>query len=325
MSNRRQGNDYCGSVRFSWGGQKRCEGWQNNLAYFLLDKPNGRWRVAGVLPVKSGYGVSVTWKNHLICAGGSNEAGHLRKVFAVSYQAEKLAVDTLPDLPFALANSSGAIAGNIFYVAGGITSLDDKRCSTAFLSLDLSLPASKQHWRMLDTWPGPPRMLAVAGSIDNSFYLFSGAELVDAGNGTSKRRYLDDAYKYEPSKGWHKLAKMPWPAVAAPTPVYASGESMLIIFGGDDGQLAERADLKETHPGFNVHILNYLVKKNQWEVSSNIPVSKNDNSITNPNESLWAPVTVSSVIWNGKIVFPGGEVRPAVRTPRVRVATPVKR
>ncbi|WP_345954370.1 galactose oxidase [Mucilaginibacter sp. PAMB04168] len=303
-----------------WTGSKKV--WTNQI--FALEKPDGQWKVVGKLPHNLGYGVSVTWNNKLICVGGSNEAGHTQKVFALSYNTQSITIDTLPDLPYALANSSGAVAGDILYVAGGLINPDDRRCANLFLSLDLSLPTAEQRWHKLDSWPGPARMLAATGAINNTFYLFSGAELVDAQTGSVKRRYLNDAYSYTPDKGWKQLADMPWAAVAAPNSVYTSNKNVLSIFGGDDGQLAERADLKETHPGFNIRILNYYVNENQWKAGSDIPVEKNKNSVSKPNESLWAPVTVPLVIWNGKLVFPGGEVRPAVRTPRVRVATPVK-
>jgi N-acetylneuraminate epimerase len=304
-----------------WTGSKKV--WTNQV--FVLEEPGGQWKVAGQLPLNLGYGVSATWNNRFICAGGSNETGHHRKVFALSYARGKLSIDTLPDLPYSLANTSGAVAGKILYVAGGLVNPDDKRCSAAFLALDLSVPAHAQHWQELPAWPGAPRMLATAGSIGNAFYLFSGAELTDAGNGTVKRRYLDDAYCFTPQSGWKKLANMPWATVAAPGPACTLRANMLTIFGGDDGTMAERADLKENHPGFNTRILNYQAAADKWVIGTDIPVDKKNDSAGNPNGSLWAPVTVPLVIWNGNIVFAGGEVRPAVRTPRVRVAAPVKR
>lgn len=300
-----------------WTGSTKV--WSDQV--FVLEKPDGQWKLAGKLPLTLGYGVSASWNNQLICAGGSNGKGHSKKVFAIAYANGKLKTDTLPDLPYTLANCSGAIAGNILYIAGGITDPDARHCSTAFLSLDLSKPLSDQHWKQLESWPGPARMLAVAGSMGNTFYLFSGAELIDAGNGSVKRRYLRDAYGYTAGRGWKQLAQMPAPGVAAPSPAYAS-KGLLRIFGGDTGELAERSDLKDAHPGFSREILAYDAGADTWKSHPDIPVRLMEDSKKNPNGSIWAPVTVSLVVWNGKIVFPGGEVRPAVRTPRVRIASP---
>jgi N-acetylneuraminic acid mutarotase len=304
-----------------WTGSKKV--WTDQV--FVLEKPAGKWKVAGKLPQSLGYGVSITWNDKLICIGGSNDKGHHNKALALAYNKGNLEFTSLPDLPCDLANSSGALAGNVIYVAGGLIHPDDKQCTNVFLSLDLSLPASRQRWNKLDTWPGPPRMLAVAGAVGDTFYLFSGAALVDAENGAVKRHYLNDAYCYTLGKGWKKLAQMPCPTVAAPSAIGALDKNVLSIFGGDTGELADSPGIKENHPGFSTQVLNYNIKENSWKAGANILVNKKDDSVTNPNGSLWAPVTVTSVVWNGKIIFPGGEVRPAVRTPRVRVAIPVKR
>ena len=163
-------------------------------------------------------------------------------------------------------------------------------------------------------------MLSVAGTNDEAFFLFSGASLKDG-----QREYLRDAFKYTPEKGWTKIADLPAPVVAAPATAYAPDKSHMVIFGGDDGKLAPAAsELKERHPGFSADILTYDIVSDRWEITGQILTDKKDNSASHPNESTWAPVTTPLTVWNGNIVLPGGEVRPATRTPRVLIATPVK-
>lgn len=296
-----------------WTGSKKV--WTDQI--FVLEHPTGQWKVAGKLPQPLGYGVSISYNNKLICIGGSNAAGHLATVYAISYINGKVKIENRPPLPAALANACGALVGHTIYIAGGLLSPDAKTTASVFWALDLSKPARAAQWQQLETWPGPPRMLSVAGALNNSFYLFSGTDLEDKA-GTAHRRYLKDAYAYTPGKGWQKLADLPAAVVAAAGPAYAANGNELLIFGGDDGILADNAaNLKEQHPGFSTAILSYHTQTNTWTTAGHIKTNKQADAAIHPNASLWAPVTTTSVIWNGNLVIPGGEVRPAVRTPRV--------
>jgi N-acetylneuraminic acid mutarotase len=299
-----------------WTGSKKV--WTNKI--YVLDKPTGTWKVAGELPHPMGYGVSISYHNKMICIGGSNAAGHLATVYAISYMNDKIKIEKWPDLPQPLANACGTWVGHTVYIAGGLFHPDDKSTANIFWSFNLSAPKTST-WQKLETWPGPPRMLAAAGQTTNAFYLFSGTDLEDK-NGTAHRRYLTDAYKYTIGKGWEKLPDMPAATVAAPSHVVFLNKNKLLIFGGDDGKLTDAAaNLKERHPGFSDHVLVYHLEKNKWIDELRIKTDKKPDAAANPNGSIWAPVTTTSVTWHGMIVFPGGESRPAVRTPRVLTAT----
>lgn len=285
---------------------------------FVLEKPDGAWKEAGRLPMPLGYGVSATVADGLIIAGGSNESGHTDGVWKLRWQQGAVQVDTLPALPFPLANSSGAVAGHYLYIAGGLPAPGSKATAPVFWQLDLDAPEA--GWRQLPPWPGPSRMLAVAGAAGNRFYLFSGTQLVEG-----QRHYLTDAYVYSPDEGWQALPPLPQSVVAAPSPAWAAPGGELFIFGGDDGQLAPKAgELKEDHPGFSDAILYFNTKELRWHTGDKISTRKEADAVANPNNSVWAPVTTTLVQWEEKIILPGGEVRPATRTPRVLVATPCK-
>lgn len=299
-----------------WTGSKKV--WTDQI--FVLEKPDGIWKKAGKLPQPMGYGVSVSYGDKVICIGGSNASGHLANVYAISYEHGKIRIEEMPSLPQPLANSSGALMGNIVYVAGGLLTPDAKSTANIFLSLDLSAPQTAK-WHELPAWPGRPRMLSAVAVYHHIFYLFSGTDLEDK-NGVAHRKYLTDAYCYTPGKGWQKLADLPAATVAAPSLVPALSANKLYIFGGDDGKLADiAADLKEKHPGFSDHILVYDINANTWHDDLRIKTHKKPDADIHPNGSIWAPVTTTSVMWRGILVFPGGEVRPAVRTPRVLTAS----
>jgi len=299
-----------------WTGSKKV--WSDKI--YVLDKPTGRWQLAGKLPQPLGYGVSVTWQNKLVCVGGSNAQGHSASVLAISYVDKKIKIEELPKLPSPLANSSGALNGDEVYVAGGLLTPESVTAANVFWSLDLKQCAK---WKELETWPGPARMLAVAGVQNGSFFLFSGTGLHQSAGGQVEREYLTDAYKFTAAKKWEKLAALPHAVVAAPTPAYAGKKDHLFIFGGDDGVMAPKAaELKANHPGFSDQILSYNSVNNTWALAGKMATDKKIDAAEHPNNSIWAPVTTTFVLWGNMLVFPNGEVRPAVRTPRITAAEP---
>jgi len=168
-----------------------------------------------------------------------------------------------------------------------------------FWALDLDAP--QPIWRELDPWPGPERTLAVAGSDERSFYLFSGAKLTADPEGKPVREYLRDAYRYTPGKGWTRLADLPRAAVAAPSPALALPPSGLLVMTGDDGSNAAFQPVAQ-HPGFPRNALRYDTHADAWALLDNGPFSR---------------ATVPTVLWQGRWILPNGEVRPRVRTPEI--------
>ena len=302
-----------------WTGSKKV--WSDKI--FVLDQPNGRWKIVGRLPSALGYGVSISSNNRLICIGGSNEKGHSAAVFSINYDGVSIRLEKLPDLPKPLANATGAISGKIIYLAGGLFTPDAEQTANVFWSYDVSGKSGK--WNKLEAWPGASRMLSVSGVAGQSFYLFSGTDLVKNTSGQLERKYLNDAFCFTPGKGWKKVADLPHAVVAGPSPAYTSEDNTLLVFGGDGGKLAATSSsLKAKHPGFSDEILSYNPNHDQWIQYGKMLKKINPDADINPNASIWPAVTNSMVIWKGNLVFPGGEVRPAVRTPRVIIAYPIK-
>lgn len=301
-----------------WAGGAKT--WYDNI--YVLDQPGGQWKEAGRLPHPLGYGVSITWKDALVCLGGNDARGHYGAAFLLRYVNGAVRTEMLPVMPQPNANACGALIGDVIYMAGGVTDPSGQRSEKIFWSLDLSQPAAKRTWKVLDPWPGPSRMLAVAGTLNGSFYLFSGIHTEGA---DAQRQYLQDAYSYTPGAGWTKLADLPHAVAAAPSPALSTGQSHLLVFGGDDGRyFARNMELQHRHPGFTSSIMGYNVITDSWASFGSLPVEKRGDAASDPNASTWAPVTTPAVLWQGKLILPTGEARPAVRTPRVLAAVPTQ-
>jgi len=266
---------------------------------FILEKPDGAWKTAGRLPRPLGYGVSLSTKDGVVCIGGSDAQQHYADVFLLRWENGEIKTSPLPSLPKPCANLSGALLGNTIYVAGGIETPASTNALKTFWSLDLN--AAQPRWQELEAWPGPARMLAVAAVQDKSFFLASGTELTGDAQGKPVRSYLNDAYRYQPGRGWKRVADLPRAAVAAPTPAPALGQSTFLVLGGDDGSLVNFQPLDQ-HPGFPKTILAYHTITDTWKPLGEMPA---------------AQVTTTLARWNGGWVMPTGEVRPGVRSPAV--------
>ena len=285
-----------------WDGGRKT--WHSQV--FLLDHPGGGWRVAGELPRPLGYGVSVTTADGVLCIGGSDASRHHADCFLLTLRDGGLHAEPYPPLPLPLAEMAGAVAGRTVHVVGGIRAPDATAAEASHWMLDLDDPGA--GWKSLP-FPGGGRILAVAAVHQDAFFIMSGASLAAGEDGRPVRTYLRDAWRYHPATGWAALADMPRAAVAAPSPAPRSGASHFLVIGGDDGS---RSGFQPpaAHPGFARSILAYDTITKTWAEHGEIP------------GHLPAAVTVPTVAWQGGVVIPSGEIRPAVRTPKVLVVAP---
>ena len=269
---------------------------------FVLEKPDGEWKRGFAMPRALGYGVSVTTERGVVCVGGSDSQRHHTDVFLLEWRGGRIVMTPMPALPKPCANACGAIVGKMFYIAGGIERPDATVAMKTFWRLDLA--ASEPRWESLEPWPGPERMLAVAGSNEDSFYIFSGTRLSAGADGKPARDYLRDAYRFTAGKGWIRIADLPRAAVAAPSPVLSGGGARLLIVSGDDGANVNFTPVRE-HPGFPRDVIAYDSERDVWSRAGEAPFSR---------------ATVPVVHWLGRDVIPNGEARPRVRTPEVWTA-----
>lgn len=272
---------------------------------YVLESINAlTWIDADRLPRPLGYSVCITLPEGLnvpagaACLGGSDSRQHYRDCFLMRWTDGKMSYEALPPLPSPCANASGALAGSVVYIAGGLSEPSDTEAMHTFWAMDLK--SKPLVWKILPAWPGPARMLAAMVAVNDTVYLCSGAKLMAGSDGKAVREYLTDGYAYHPKSGWAKLPQAPRAAVAAT--VLPSGKSDFLILGGDDGSLVNFQP-PEQHPGFPKSALRYSIPEKSWKTIENtLPESH---------------VTTTIVPWNGKYVIPSGEVRPGVRSPKV--------
>jgi N-acetylneuraminic acid mutarotase len=266
---------------------------------WVLEKPEAAWRKAGKLPKPLGYGVTVTWKDEVLCVGGSNADGHHPHVFSIRLDAGGVKIKEYPALPKPCANTCGALVGDVLFVAGGIEKPDAVQAMHTFWSLNLA--DAKPQWRELQAWPGKERMLGVAASCDGAFYLLSGAALHAGADGKPEREWLKDAFRYREGSGWEKLPDAPRVAVAAVSPAPVAANRVFLIAGDDASKFGFKPET--AHPGFPRDAFAFDVDSLKW-----IPLDA---------ATPFSRATVPSTEWRGGFVIPSGEARPGYRTNEV--------
>lgn len=269
---------------------------------YVLEDPGGSWKVAGRLPRPLGYGVSVSCGRGVVCVGGGDSNGNSAEAFRLDWREGKLLTTRLPAMPRPIANACDAMVGNHLHIAGGQERPDSK--GTLRLAWKIDLSAAEPTWAEVEPWPGTARMLAVAAVSDGAFWIAGGVDLVVGDDGQAVRKYFRDAYRYDAGRGWTRLADLPAPVTAAPSPAPADDEGFAIL-GGDDGEQVGIAPGE--HRGFRNEILRYDLATKGWR----------------PAGTLAAPrVTTPCVRWGTSWVVPCGEVRPGVRSPEVWSSRP---
>lgn len=291
--------------------------WHHSV--FALEHPAGKWRSIGQLPLPLGYGVSVTWKDAILCVGGSDFSQHRRDVIALRWNGERLENIGGPALPIPLANAAGVIVGDSLYLAGGSESPRSLRASNKFWKLDLSKGLIESRWTELPAWPGPERILPAMAVQNGQILLVSGARLVQDNESKATRQFLKDAYAFDlKSKRWKAISGPPAPIVAAPNPGIPLGYADALFLAGDDGEhFFQQSELKENHPGFPVPLYRYNTVTDRWTKAGEFPRVQDDGGHPRGNGETFPPVTTPVVSWQGQFVLPSGEIRPTVRTPKV--------
>lgn len=267
---------------------------------FALNHTRGNWREVGRLPRPIAYGVSIPVLNGLLCIGGCDASRGYSDVFLLIWNGRGVDVIDWPALPVTLFNACGTTVGGSIIIAGGEEQPKATRASRRVFALNLRDARTGENpvkWTERAPLPGNGRTLAFA-SDDGT--IMGGVELSPDAQGNPVRRYLNDAYRLG-EDGWERLADMPFPLAAGPTPAPVNDRGEVFLLGGDDGSKVGFAPI-EKHPGFRDDVLIYNARENQWRVGGKVAAPR---------------ATLTAVRWRGGVILPSGEVRPGVRSPKV--------
>ena len=280
--------------------------WHDDI--FVLERGSETWRTGFSLPAPRAYGVSANYKDGVIMAGGSDAVRACSDVWYARWTGTGIAVTELPPLPEPRAAMTGGILGGSLYISCGQTATSETEVTATLFRLSLpeepSSPVAwrNRKWERLEPLPGKPRAQAAGCVQDGSLYVVSGFTLEHTGEGTPKRSYLRDAWRYTPGRGWTRIADVPCGGTVA-APCAPLGETHVFVFGGHDGSGDDRVqELRERWPGFSRNIHAYHTITGTW---------------ARFGEMAYGVVTTTAVQWDGGIAIPSGEIRPRIRTSQV--------
>ena len=162
------------------------------------------WHAGYQIPYAAAYGVSITVPEGVICIGGNNGTEAFSSVFLMKWDGDtkQIITEDLPSLPFAMSRMAGALVDHEIYLAGGLV---DGQLENTFVRLDLSSWGDDDFkWEILDDFPGPPRLQAIAigqnAAEEKHFYLFSGSSYPEH---EEDPFILTDGLEYNPkTKKW---------------------------------------------------------------------------------------------------------------------------
>lgn len=263
---------------------------------YVLTAPDAFWQTFH-LPVSMGYAASASAPEGLFLLGGGDSAANRREVLRLRWNGSSVDAEPVAPLPVPLANGGAGYLRGKAYVVGGQESPTAATASAALYSLEVAQPDST--WRREAPLPGSGRILPAVAVVGDHLYVASGASLRPDSAGKPARTYLRDAWRFHPDTGWEPLPKLPRATVAASA--HGLG-SRFLVFGGDDGRYAAQPDLRERHPGFPRDVLAFDTQSLAWQVLPEMPAGL---------------VTTTATLWQGQVIIPGGEDRPAHRSAAV--------
>lgn len=291
---------------------------------FVLPDPDGKWIEAGRLPSPLAYGVAVSWRDRMILIGGGDAKRHSTAVTELRWDGQSLTFSELPSLPKACAFMTGVLHGDSILIAGGIGTPDSVDALDSIWSLDLAAEPASRKWKTLSPLK-TGRILGQAAVVDGRVLVTGGADLFRDGEGKVQRKFLRDAWLLDVERDrWSRVADLLRPIVAAPSPGIPVGASKTVFLSGDDGRFFGQ-DLKYQHPGFPVETFVYDARRDRWSQGTPFPKTVPNDTGSLHNRGQWPPVTTGAVRWRDRFVIASGEIRPAVRSPKVYSVRPIER
>jgi N-acetylneuraminic acid mutarotase len=285
-----------------WESQKI---WRRKIHVLTRQGTQYKWTDGGTLPMPIAYGAAISTHRGIICLGGNRGDTTFDRVFALRWDQQNKQLTRLDcaSLPKPCAYGQATLIGDVLYLAGGQhrATLDSAMANLWALDLSGTGPLTSRTWRILPPCPGGPRAfnLTVAqnNGADDCLYVISGRR-----QGQDGVQFLRDTWEYNVRlRKWRRRADAPR-CVMAGTAI-ATPENNVVILGGADGALFDKADLlKDRHPGFPRRAWQFDTAANSWISAGTTPQNH---------------VTTHAVRFGNHVVVASGEIRPRVRSPWV--------
>ena len=284
---------------------------------YMLEDKNGVLEVVEHINWENeiGYGASITVENGIYYIGGSSNPEADDDILFITLKDNKLNVEKIGDLTFALQNGAAVYKDNKLYV---ITGKQAGKGSNKVYEYDLNTKEVKE----LASVPGEEsRTQAIAQLLNGNIYIFSGGDLTA----------YTDGYKYDfENNTWEAAADVVLNDEAISLLGAASvkiNETEMLVIGGfnkavyDDavynlGNLKgnELSNFKQEYFGadpykfnWNRNVLIYNCESNSWRTIGEIPFD--------------APCGEGLVLIGNKIYSINGEIKPGIRTDKMYIGT----
>lgn len=245
-------------------------------AIHVLEPGWDAWRTLGKLPRPLMAAAFASDDSGLYLAGGFDGKENTGAVLRVRYERGGIVLDELPRLPVATSSASAAIYRGTLYVVGGVKARARQVNSVGtMLSIDLTVPGAQ--WSTTNQIPGMERLGTVAIAGPGGVYLIGGNAWGDSVSRTGGSTTVDECFRYAPGPGWQQVPMPPVPFTNAPGAGF--GVSHVLVLGAED-----RAARTGT-------LLAYERATNTWARLGEIPEARTNTG---------------AVVWQGKIVVPGG-------------------
>lgn len=272
------------------GGPKR---WTDRL--FIMEPGHPGWRDATPLPKPLGYGATASLPQGMMIIGGSNAGGALADCYMLTYADGDVACRPVAPLPTALTGHAAAVMGGRVYVTGGSVAVGEQDAESRMWIYD---PAA-DSWSEGAALPARGRFLHQMATIGHSIYVLGGIGIVEGENGRMAREMLTEAWCFNESAGWRRLAHLPHFCGAAPTPAPVI-DGRIYLLGGDDATV--KGYTPANHPGFHNQSLCYNPANDSWHDAGEVAAAR---------------AVLPCAMWNGLAVIVNGEQRPGKRSNEV--------
>lgn len=277
----------------------------------LADGGATQLRRIGSLSQPTAYGASAVTPAGLVMVGGTS--GNVLLADAYLLAGAEGSLNPLPSLPFAMDNMAACAVGNVVYVAGGNV---DGAPSNVLLRLDLD--NLSKGWVRLRDFPGNPRIQPVLAASGPNLYMWGGF----AGKGVGREASLElDGLRYDLKSGkWHSIDG---PLSADGQAVSVGGgiattlpDGRIVVAGGVNKDVFLSALRNQpadylSHPiewyRFNRDLLVYDPADCRWSVAD--------------TDAEYARAGAAMASDGAKIYLIGGELKPRIRTPKVKMIT----